>query len=114
MPKGLETATEDWVRLSRECMELARWVAKEDPSCIWLGPHAKKQMQKRGLVFRDIERTLRVGDPIGRPKRGKNAGEVKLEIAFKPKGSREIVVVTIVVKERKTVFVKTVMWKDER
>lgn len=71
-------------------------------------------MAERGIVFTDVLRTLRIGDPINADEAGQNEGEVKLDIAFRPKGAREMVLVTLVVTVEEKVFIKTVMWRDER
>jgi Domain of unknown function (DUF4258) len=95
-------------------MEFVRWAARENMSLVRFGSHATEQMAARGLVVRDVERVLRSGDTVGLPEAGNNPGEVKLVITHQPKGSREVAVATIVVKDDRKIFVKTVMWKDER
>lgn len=95
-------------------MAVARRLAKDDSSKVKLSEHALSQMADRNIVARDVYRALQFGDPVGNPEEGKKEGEIKLIVTFKPRGMRELAVVTLVVTASERVFVKTVMWKDER
>jgi hypothetical protein len=68
-------------------------------------------MEERGITRLDAVRVLQRGSISGKVEPGKNHGEWKCKIVARLKGSREIGVVTIVVKEKK-LFVKTVEWED--
>ena len=98
----------------RDAMDVVRRLVKADSSKVKLSQHARDQMIDRNIVARDIYRALEFGDPVGPLELGKTRGEVKLIVTFKPRGMRELGIVTIVVTATEKVFVKTVMWKDER
>ncbi|WP_339796060.1 DUF4258 domain-containing protein [uncultured Hyphomonas sp.] len=98
----------------RDAMEAVRRVVQTDSSKINLSGHAREQMELRNIVVRDVLRALEFGDPIGLLRFGKKEGEIKLKVTFRPRGMREIAVVTLVVTEKDWVFVKTVMWRDEQ
>jgi len=85
-----------------------------DTNRIKLSRHARERMERRNIAMRDIYRALQFGDPVGVAEEGKEPGETKLVITFKPRGAREIAVVTLVVTGKEKVFVKTVMWRDEQ
>lgn len=98
----------------REAMEIVRKVVSTDTSKIKLSRHAMERMERRNITSRDIYRALQHGDPIGVAEQGKEPDETKIVVTFKPRGAREIAVVTLVVTGKEMVFVKTVMWRDEQ
>ena len=116
------TAEISLAHAARDAMSIVRQVAEIDTGKIGTSRHAKKQMSERDIVFRDLERVLRLGDhctlehpnPKFRPEFGSKDGEVKIVVTFKARGMREIAAATIVVTASKRIFVKTVMWSDER
>jgi hypothetical protein len=99
----------------RAALDVLRRIAQGDGDAhqIRFSRHALDRMEQRGIVIRDVLRVLRIGDPVNAFEVGSGEGEVKLNVAFRPKGMREIVVVTLVVTSTEKVFVKTVMWRDE-
>lgn len=98
----------------RDAMAAVRRLVVSDSRKIKLSSHARTQMQQRNIVVRDVYRALECGDPSGPLEFGNKEGEIKLIVTFKPRGMRELAVVTIVMTADEKVFVKTVMWKDER
>ena len=98
----------------RDAMSLIRRLVETDTSRINFSAHALERMDERGIVARDVYRTLQIGEPYGGVERGKNEEEIKLTISFQPRGMREIAVVTVSVIEGERVLVKTVMWRDEK
>lgn len=73
--------------------------------------HVLERMEQRGISRLDVIRVLQFGDVKGAVEAGANEGEVKVKMAFKPKGRREIGVVTIVMRLQR-LFLKTVEWED--
>jgi len=69
-------------------------------------------MEDRGIGKVTVFRALAVGNPLGEWQPGRNDEETKLLVSYRAKGSREMVVVTIVVTKQKKAFVRTVYWKD--
>ncbi|MFL6858815.1 MAG: DUF4258 domain-containing protein [Allosphingosinicella sp.] len=78
---------------------------------VYLGSHTRDRMLERGISRLDAVRVLQRGSICGRVEPGKNRGEWKCKVVARLKGSREIGVVTIIVKEKR-LFVKTVEWED--
>jgi len=78
---------------------------------VYLGSHTRDRMTERGITRIDAIRVLQSGSISGAIEPGRNRGEWKCKVVARLKGSREIGVVTIVVKEKK-LFVKTVEWED--
>jgi len=78
---------------------------------VYLGSHTRERMEERGITRIDAVRVLQRGHICGSIKPGKNRGEWKCKVVARLKGSREIGVVAITVKERR-LFVKTVEWED--
>lgn len=116
------TASRSLEKAAQEAMSLVRWAGQNDMGRVRLSLHAKEQMSERGLVFRDIEQVFKHGDFITaqdrnarmHPAWGRDEGEVRIVVSFRPIGAREMAVATIVVGKKKSIFVKTVMWRDER
>jgi hypothetical protein len=78
---------------------------------VFLGNHTRERMEERGITRLDALRVLQRGSIAGEIEAGLRAGEWKCKVVARLKGSREIGVVTIVVKEKR-LFVKTVEWED--
>ena len=97
----------------REAMELVRSLALDNTDKIFFGQHAEDQMDLRGITKLSALRALAVGDPKGEWAPGRNDQETKLEVTYRAKGSREIVVVTVVVTLEAKAFVRTVFWSDK-
>jgi Domain of unknown function (DUF4258) len=94
----------------REIERVIREIATADRH-VYLGSHTRDRMEERGITRLDAVRVLQRGTISGKVEPGRNRGEWKCKVVARLKGSREIGVVTIVVKERK-LFVKTVEWED--
>ncbi|MCW3846557.1 DUF4258 domain-containing protein [Sphingomonas sp. LB-2] len=75
------------------------------------GSHALDRMEERGITTLDALRVLRSGEIKGGIEAGQNAGEWKCKIIKQIKGTREVGVITIVMKTGR-LFVKTVEWED--
>lgn len=93
-------------------MTLLRALAKSRPGHIYFGAHAEDQMEDRGITKLAALRALAVGNPLGEWQPGRNDDETKLLVSYRAKGSREIVVVTVVVTKDEKAFVRTVYWSD--
>jgi hypothetical protein len=85
--------------------------AAADSRNVSFGMHALDRMEERGITTLDALRVLRSGEIEGELEAGKNAGEWKCKIVAKIKGSREVGVVTIVMRVGR-LFIKTVEWED--
>lgn len=94
-------------------MDVVRELSKNRSGCIYFGTHAEEQMDLRGISKLQALRALAVGDPIGGWAPGRNDDETKLKVSYRAKGSREIVVVTVVVTKEEKAFVRTVYWSDK-
>jgi hypothetical protein len=73
--------------------------------------HAESRMEWRDITDRMMFEVLRTGFIKGDIEPGKNPGEWKAKMVKKMKGSREVGVVTIVIRNCK-LFIKTVEWED--
>lgn len=78
-----------------------------------LTTHAQERMLERGIFDVDVFRALRAGRVSGPVKPARNPDEWKCKIVNKIKGSREVGVVTIVVKAERLIIL-TVEWEDLR
>lgn len=93
-------------------MDLVRHLAANKTDRIFFGRHAEEQMDARGISKLSALRAMVVGNPRGAWLPGRDNNETKLEVSYRAKGSREIVVVTIVVTAQEKAFVRTVFWSD--
>jgi len=82
-----------------------------DSKNVAFGTHAQERMVERDITTLDAIRVLRTGDIVGEVEPGKHAGEWRCKVVARKRGSREIGVVTIVLKSGR-LFVKTVEWED--
>lgn len=73
--------------------------------------HCYERMEERGITTLDALRVLRNGEIEGEIEPGNGSGEWKCKIVERRRGSRDIGVATLVMKERR-LFVKTVEWED--
>lgn len=73
--------------------------------------HAESRMEWRDITDRMMFEVLRTGFVKGEIDPGLYPGEWKAKMAKQMKGTREVGVVTIVIKNRK-LFIKTVEWED--
>jgi hypothetical protein len=73
--------------------------------------HALDRMEERGITTLDALRVLRTGEIKGGIESGQNAGEWKCKMVKQIKGTREVGVITIVMRSGR-LFVKTVEWED--
>lgn len=89
---------------------IIRHLAHQSGTIGW-SDHVVERMELRGISRLDVIRVLQCGDIKGRVEPGANEGECKVKMAFRPKGSREIGVVTIVMRQQR-LFLKTVEWED--
>lgn len=87
-----------------------RHLARTSDNVGW-SDHALDRMDERGITDKQALEVLRKGDIKGRIVNGNKVGEWKVKIVAPVKGSREVGVVTIVIKDRR-LLVKTVEWED--
>lgn len=85
--------------------------AAMDSANVKFGTHALERMDERGITTLDALRVLKSGHLSGRVDSGSHAGEWKCKLVKQMRGSREIGVVTVVLKNGR-LFVKTVEWED--
>lgn len=69
-------------------------------------------MYERGISDSEVLTVLRTGMLKGPILAGINAGEWKCKVVAKPRGSRQMGVVTIILLDEH-LFVKTVEWEDK-
>ena len=74
--------------------------------------HAYDQMDERSLNDLIALRVLQKGDPKGDVEPGREAGEWKVKMVDRVKGSRDVGVVTVLLSNRKMLRVLTVEWED--
>ncbi len=78
---------------------------------VFFSPHARTQMERRGITDAEAIRVLRVGEIAGLPWHEPDIGGRACKVVFKPRGSRAVGVVTVVL-EAQGLLVKTVEWED--
>jgi len=93
-------------------MAEVRFLASQSEK-VFFSPHARKQMALRGLTDVEAIRVLRLGEIKDRPWREPDIGGRACKVAFRPRGSRVIGVVTVIL-DVGDLLVKTVEWEDER
>lgn len=99
------------MRLRREDV-VARVRALAREGKVAFSDHSYEQMDTRSLNDRIATSILEKGDPKGDVEPGKNAGEWKVKMVDRIKGSRDVGVVTILLGSRELLLVKTVEWED--
>jgi hypothetical protein len=80
---------------------------------VFFSPHAREQMAKRGITDAEVLRALQIGEVAGVPWHEPEIGGRACKVVFKPRGSRGIGVVTVVL-EVEELLLKTVEWEDGR
>lgn len=80
---------------------------------VFFSPHAQQQMALRGLTDVEAINVLRLGEIKGLPWHEPEIGGRACKVAFRPRGSRVIGVVTVIL-DQGELLVKTVEWEDER
>ena len=101
----------NWAKLrSDEAERLIRDRAK-DSECVIFSVHAFDRVDERSITQQDAYRILRTGFVEGSPQ-GNFEGEWEVTVVKRMPGTREAGVVTIVYRNEKTLFVKTVEWMD--
>ncbi len=93
-------------------MKEIRFLA-ESTERVFFSPHARKQMAQRGLTDVEAIRVLRLGEIKDRPWNEPDIGGRACKVVFRPRGSRVIGVVTVIL-DAGELLVKTVEWEDER
>ena len=73
--------------------------------------HAMDRMEERDITTLDALRVLRNGEIVGEITSGKTTGEWKCKMIARRRGSRDMGVVSIVLRTGR-LFVKTVEWED--
>lgn len=83
---------------------------------VFFSDHAFERQEERSYIMpitqEDVYRVLQLGEIEGTIKKGKNEGEYKATVCFRPKGSRTIGVATVLKDSEDRIFVTTVMWRD--
>lgn len=90
---------------------LVRSMATNSKNIRW-STHALKRMDEREILDVDVLRVLRTGTLAGKPEVTER-GEWKCKLTRNIRGSRDVGVVTIILKESK-LLVKTAEWEDLR
>lgn len=92
-----------------------RSLAKDSRNVRWRSnsyeTHVESRMEWRDITDRMMFDVLRTGFIKGEIEPGAKPGEWKAKMAKQMKGSREVGVVAIVIKDRR-LFIKTVEWED--
>ncbi|MDE2486136.1 MAG: DUF4258 domain-containing protein [Alphaproteobacteria bacterium] len=84
-----------------------------DSAKVFFSPHAQEQMAKRGITDAEVIRGLKLGEISGLPWHEPEIGGRACKVVFRPRGSRAIGVVTVVL-EIEELVLKTVEWEDGR
>ena len=85
--------------------------AASDSRNVSFGSHALDRMEERGITTLDALRVLKSGDISGDVEAGKNQGEWKCKVVAPIRGSREVGVISIIMRSGR-LFIKTVEWED--
>lgn len=80
---------------------------------VWFKEHADDREDDREIDDDMVFEVLRTGQLRGSIEPGKYAGEWKCKMVKRMKGTREVGVITIVVKDKR-LWIKTVEWEDVR
>lgn len=80
---------------------------------VFFSDHALERMSLRGVTDLEAIRALRLGEIAGSVW-SEPSGERACKVTFRPRGSRTLGVVTIVLDAGNGLFVKTVEWEDGR
>ena len=81
---------------------------------ILFSPHALSQMDARGLTDLEVMKALRLGEISGEPWFEPEIGGRGCKVVFRPRGSRMIGVITVVMDADELLLLKTVEWEDRR
>lgn len=100
------------LRLRREWVERRVHELAEQGE-VAFGNHALERMEQRDISDIQVVRVLKRGELRGEVEPGSGTGEWKCKVVSLGRGSREIGVVTLLIKNRR-LFVKTVEWEDLR
>lgn len=73
--------------------------------------HALEQMARRGITDMEVFRVLKTGEIVGLPWHEPEIGGRACKVVFRPRGSRAIGVVTVVLRNEE-LLLKTVEWED--
>ncbi|WP_298259896.1 DUF4258 domain-containing protein [Bradyrhizobium sp.] len=90
--------------------ELVRKLAADTTKIKW-SAHAFERMSERGITDKTALEVMRKGSPKGKVEAGRERGEWKIKMAYRPNGRREVGVVVITVRTER-LLVKTVEWED--
>lgn len=77
-----------------------------------MGEHAFDRVEERSILQEDVYRILERGMVNDAPEYIEETKEWKVVVVKRMPGTREAGVVTLVVADDDTLFVKTVMWMD--
>ena len=84
----------------------------QDTGKVLIGFHATERQDERGSITSlHVLDILRTGDVLNAPKKN-DRGDWEVEVEKRIRGGRDAVAVTIIIAEGKSLFVKTVMWRD--
>lgn len=105
-----------WDRLRADQAErIIHERAKNSDNVVVIGPPAER-MEERSIFRPDLDRILRTGMVMDRPKRATDkSGQLAWEavVVKRLKGGRDAAAVTIILREERLI-VKTVEWVDEQ
>ena len=96
---------------SDEAKRVVQDLAK-DTGKVTIGLHANEREDERGSITSlNVLDILRTGDIFQTPKKN-DLGDWEVEVEKRMRGGRDAVAITIIISEGKSLFVKTVMWRD--
>lgn len=99
------------LRMSRARAQMLVRAQSADSHNVIIGKHAKERMLEREITNMDVFRVLRSGTVDEGPSETES-GELKVKMVQRIRGSREVGVVTIILRGNRRLFVKTVEWED--
>lgn len=82
-----------------------------DSSNVILSTHAMERMTERDIADVEVFRILKEGT-LGSDVERTSSGEWKLKLVKRLRGNRDAGVVTIILRNKRKLFVKTVEWED--
>jgi len=92
-------------------MPVIRFLAGHSERVIF-SDHAIERMDERGVTDEEVLSVLRLGEIRGAVAPGDGCGEWRCKVVARPRGSRLLGVVTIVMLDD-YLFIKTVEWEDK-
>jgi len=108
--RGVEAGREKEHPSPHQLIAVIRFLAEDSANLIF-SEHAQERMEERGISDEEVSMVLRLGEISGRIAAGNAEGEWRCKVVAKPRGSRQMGVVTIMMLEQR-LFIATVEWED--